>query len=162
MCGAPYILYRAAHTCMRAVLYCTVLREFIHFHAIYSCFPYSCTLCKPDNQLKIDPYPHREPYPQRVCSETEICYPMLPVHFRRAETFNNVSDVFRADVIIHTSTYSCTYIQGLADARKRAHRSGLVQFFAVYQFDRGGILQMCHTVGELCNHAVRGSGLGEF
>ena len=48
-------------------------------------------------------------------------------------------------------------IQGLADARKRAHRSGLVQFFAVYQFDRGGILQMCHTVGELCNHAVRGS-----
>ena len=50
-----------------------------------------------------------------------------------------------------------TGIQGLADARKRAHRSGLVQFFAVYQFDRGGILQMCHTVGELCNHAVRGS-----
>ena len=50
-----------------------------------------------------------------------------------------------------------TYVQGLADARKRAHRSGLVQFFAVYQFDRGGILQMCHTVGELCNHAVRGS-----
>ena len=48
-------------------------------------------------------------------------------------------------------------IQGLADARKRARRSGLVQFFAVYQFDRGGILQMCHTVGELCNHAVRGS-----
>ena len=53
--------------------------------------------------------------------------------------------------------YSCTAVQGLADARKRAHRSGLVQFFAVYQFDRGGILQMCHTVGELCNHAVRGS-----
>ena len=50
-----------------------------------------------------------------------------------------------------------TAVQGLADARKRAHRSGLVQFFAVYQFDRGGILQMCHTVGELCNHAVRGS-----
>ena len=48
-------------------------------------------------------------------------------------------------------------VQGLADARKRARRSGLVQFFAVYQFDRGGILQMCHTVGELCNHAVRGS-----
>ena len=45
----------------------------------------------------------------------------------------------------------------LAVARKRARRSGLVQFFAVYQFDRGGILQMCHTVGELCNHAVRGS-----
>ena len=44
-----------------------------------------------------------------------------------------------------------------AVARKRARRSGLVQFFAVYQFDRGGILQMCHTVGELCNHAVRGS-----
>ena len=42
-------------------------------------------------------------------------------------------------------------------ARKRARRSGLVQFFAVYQFDRGGILKMCHTVGELCNHAVRGS-----
>ena len=53
--------------------------------------------------------------------------------------------------------YSCTSVQGLADARKRARRSGLVQFFAVYQFDRGGILQMCHTVGELCNHAVRGS-----
>ena len=50
-----------------------------------------------------------------------------------------------------------TIIQGLADARKRARRSGLVQFFAVYQFDRGGILLMCHTVGELCNHAVRGS-----
>ena len=50
-----------------------------------------------------------------------------------------------------------TAVQGLADARKRARRSGLVQFFAVYQFDRGGILQMCHTVGELCNHAVRGS-----
>ena len=50
-----------------------------------------------------------------------------------------------------------TNVQGLADARKRARRSGLVQFFAVYQFDRGGILQMCHTVGELCNHAVRGS-----
>ena len=48
-------------------------------------------------------------------------------------------------------------VQGLADARKRAHRSGLAQFFAVYQFDRGEILQMCHTVGELCNHAVRGS-----
>ena len=53
--------------------------------------------------------------------------------------------------------YLFTRIQGLADARKRARRSGLVQFFAVYQFDRGGILQMCHTVGELCNHAVRGS-----
>ena len=53
--------------------------------------------------------------------------------------------------------YSYTVVQGLADARKRARRSGLVQFFAVYQFDRGGILQMCHTVGELCNHAVRGS-----
>ena len=53
--------------------------------------------------------------------------------------------------------YTCTAVQGLADARKRARRSGLVQFFAVYQFDRGGILQMCHTVGELCNHAVRGS-----
>ena len=50
-----------------------------------------------------------------------------------------------------------TAVQGLADARKRARRSGLVQFFAVYQFDRGGILQMCHTVCELCNHAVRGS-----
>ena len=50
-----------------------------------------------------------------------------------------------------------TAVQGLADVRKRARRSGLVQFFAVYQFDRGGILQMCHTVGELCNHAVRGS-----
>ena len=62
-----------------------------------------------------------------------------------------------------TRTHECTRVeystavQGLADARKRAHRSGLVQFFAVYQFDRGGILQMCHTVGELCNHAVRGS-----
>eukprot|EP01048_Picozoa_sp_COSAG05_P009809 COSAG05_NODE_826_length_7102_cov_4.065829_7_plen_49_part_01 len=36
--------------------------------------------------------------------------------------------------------YGSTVVQGLADARKRAHRSGLVQFFAVYQFDRGGIL----------------------
>ena len=56
-----------------------------------------------------------------------------------------------------TAVLYTTAVQGLADARKRAHRSGLVQFFAVYQFDRGGILQMCHTVGELCNHAVRGS-----
>ena len=57
-----------------------------------------------------------------------------------------------------TNTYTeNTFVQDLADARKRAHRSGLVQFFAVYQFDRGGILQMCHIVGELCNHAVRGS-----
>ena len=51
-------LYGAAHTCMvRAVLYCTVLRAFSHFHAIYRCFPYSCTPCKPDSQLKIDPTP---------------------------------------------------------------------------------------------------------
>ena len=58
MYGASYILYVAAHTCMvRAVLYCTVLRAFSHFHAIYRCFPYSCTLCKPDSQLKIDPTP---------------------------------------------------------------------------------------------------------
>ena len=56
-----------------------------------------------------------------------------------------------------TAVLYTTAVQGLADARKRARRSGLVQFFAVYQFDRGGILQMCHTVGELCNHAVRGS-----
>ena len=60
-------------------------------------------------------------------------------------------------VLVYPLVYSCTAVQGLADARKRAHRSGLVQFFAVYQFDRGGILQMCHIVGELCNHAVRGS-----
>ena len=58
MYGAPYILYGAADTCMvRAVLYCTVLRAFSHFHAIYRCFPYSCTLCKPHSQLKIDPTP---------------------------------------------------------------------------------------------------------
>ena len=63
------------------------------------------------------------------------------------------------------------YIQGLADARKRAHRSGLVQFFAVYQFDRGGILQFLQSTSlsvvesyicliqfaNCCNHAVRGS-----
>ena len=56
MYGASYILYVAANTCMvRAVLYCTVLRAFSHFHAIYRCFPYSCTPCKPDSQLKIDP-----------------------------------------------------------------------------------------------------------
>ena len=58
MYGASYILYVAAHTCMvRAVQYCTVLRAFSHFHAIYRCFPYSCTPCKPDSQLKIDPTP---------------------------------------------------------------------------------------------------------
>ena len=58
MYGASYILYGAADTCMvRAVLYCTVLRAFSHFHAIYRCFPYSCTLCKPDSQLKIGPTP---------------------------------------------------------------------------------------------------------
>ena len=67
--------------------------------------------------------------------------------------------LYKACASSYKSSYSCTStaVQGLADARKRAHRSGLVQFFAVYQFDRGGILQMCHTVGELCNHAVRGS-----
>ena len=58
MYGASYILYGAARICMvRAVLYCTVLRAFSHFHAIYRCFPYSCTLCKPHSQLKIDPTP---------------------------------------------------------------------------------------------------------
>ena len=58
MYGASYILYGAADTCMvRAVLYCTVLRAFSHFHAIYRCFPYSCTLCKPHSQLKIGPTP---------------------------------------------------------------------------------------------------------
>ena len=42
MYGASYILYVAANTCMvRAVLYCTVLRAFSHFHAIYRCFPYN-------------------------------------------------------------------------------------------------------------------------
>ena len=65
--------------------------------------------------------------------------------------------VGRSRSTIRIIQYRTTAVQGLADARKRAHRSGLVQFFAVYQFDRGGILQMCHTVGELCNHAVRGS-----
>ena len=68
------------------------------------------------------------------------------------------------------SSYSI-YIQGLADARKRARRSGLVQFFAVYQFDRGGILQFLQSTSlsvvesyicliqfaNCCNHAVRGS-----
>ena len=64
MYGASYILYVAANTCMvRAVLYCTVLRAFSHFHAIYRCFPYSCTLCKPDSQLKIDPTIHSTPSP---------------------------------------------------------------------------------------------------
>ena len=53
MYGASYILYVAASTCMvRAVLYELVLRAFSHFHAIYRCFPYSCTLCKPHSQLK--------------------------------------------------------------------------------------------------------------
>ena len=42
MYGASYILYVAANTCMvRAVLYCTVLRAFSHFHAICRCFPYN-------------------------------------------------------------------------------------------------------------------------
>ena len=42
MYGASYILYVAANTCMvRAVLYCTVLRAFSHFHAIYRSFPYN-------------------------------------------------------------------------------------------------------------------------
>ena len=41
----------------------TVLRAFSHFHAIYRCFPYSCTLCKPDSQLKIDPTPTLTPLP---------------------------------------------------------------------------------------------------
>ena len=64
-----------------------------------------------------------------------------------------------------------TVVQGLADARKRAQRSGLVQFFAVYQFDRGGILQFLQSTSlsvvesyicliqfaNCCNHAVRGS-----
>ena len=63
----------------------------------------------------------------------------------------------RMAAVMQLPVLTTTAVQGLADARKRARRSGLVQFFAVYQFDRGGILQMCHTVGELCNHAVRGS-----
>ena len=76
MYGASYILYGAAHTCMvRAVLYCTVLRAFSHFHAIYRCFPYSCTLCKPHSQLKIDPTP-TPPHPPRGCSEIENVYPL--------------------------------------------------------------------------------------
>ena len=46
MYGASYILYVAANTCMvRAVLYCTVLRSFSHFHAIYRCFPYKIRVC---------------------------------------------------------------------------------------------------------------------
>ena len=45
------------HGARSTVLYCTVLRAFSHFHAIYRCFPYSCTLCKPHSQLKIDPTP---------------------------------------------------------------------------------------------------------
>ena len=69
--------------------------------------------------------------------------------------YTAVGPTTQAEVV--PEQYYSTCIQGLADARKRARRSGLVQFFAVYQFDRGGILQMCHTVGELCNHAVRGS-----
>ena len=45
MYGASYILYVAANTCMvRAVLYCTVLRAFSHFHAIYRCFPYNSAI----------------------------------------------------------------------------------------------------------------------
>ena len=69
------------------------------------------------------------------------------------------------------STPYITAVQGLADARKRARRSGLVQFFAVYQFDRGGILQFLQSTSlsvvesyicliqfaNCCNHAVRGS-----
>ena len=67
--------------------------------------------------------------------------------------------------------FCITAVQGLADARKRARRSGLVQFFAVYQFDRGGILQFLQSTSlsvvesyicliqfaNCCNHAVRGS-----
>ena len=58
MYGASYILYGAAIHAWCAQ-YCTgtVLRAFSHFHAIYRCFPYSCTLCKPHSQLKIDPTP---------------------------------------------------------------------------------------------------------
>ena len=41
--------------------------------------------------------------------------------------------------------FAVQVVQGLADARKRAQRSGLVQFFAVYQFDRGGILQFLQS-----------------
>ena len=45
MYGASYILYVAANTCMvRAVLYCTVLRAFSHFHAIYRSFPYNSAI----------------------------------------------------------------------------------------------------------------------
>ena len=69
--GASYILYGAAHICMvRAVLYCTVLRAFSHFHAIYRCFPYSCTLCKPHSQLKIDPTPTS--YPRHRCTVPDL------------------------------------------------------------------------------------------
>ena len=78
MYGASYILYVAAHTCMvRAVQYCTVLRAFSHFHAIYRCFPYSCTLCKPDSQLKIDPTP--TPLPPPGMGVVNLSYNMHPL-----------------------------------------------------------------------------------
>ena len=71
---SSYILYAAARTCMvRAVLYCTVLRAFSHFHALYRCFPYSCTPCKPHSQLKIGPTPTPPTPSVYVCTATAVC-----------------------------------------------------------------------------------------
>ena len=82
-----------------------------------------------------------------------VCHICIYASQAGGRVYRVFSAVFTQSAVVYS-----TIVQGLADARKRAHRSGLVQFFAVYQFDRvGGILQMCHTVGELCNHAVRGS-----
>ena len=62
--GSPQY-FRTCHTrlrqCMvRAVLYCTVLRAFSHFHAMYRSFPYICTLhvsCGPPYRAENYPTP---------------------------------------------------------------------------------------------------------
>ena len=61
--------------------YCTVMRAFSHFHAIYRCFPYSCIPCKPDSQLKIDPTP-TPPTPIMCVVNLRIETPMLSSTFR--------------------------------------------------------------------------------
>ena len=67
----------------------TVLRAFSHFHAIYRCFPYSCTLCKPDSQLKIDPTPTHLPPAMDVVKLISV-YP-LAVHSPRAAAAGGLS-----------------------------------------------------------------------
>ena len=55
------------------------------------------------------------------------------------------------------SIHSCTAVQGLADARKRAHRPGLVQFLQSTSLSVVESYICLIQFANCCNHAVRGS-----